>query len=59
MATASASGRTEVGVAVEAEAAVGEVVDPFSTAAVRIRKEILGVRNISKLRASTLLRISN
>jgi hypothetical protein len=48
MATASASGKTEAGVAVEAEAAAEEVVNPFSTAAVRIRKEILGVRNISK-----------
>jgi hypothetical protein len=49
IATASAGAKmaAEVGAAAEAE----EVVDPFSTAAVRIRKEILGVRNISKLRA--------
>jgi hypothetical protein len=36
-----------------------EAVDPFSTAAVRIRREIWGVRNISKPGAVPLLRISN
>jgi hypothetical protein len=36
-----------------------EAVDPFSTAAVRIRREIWGVRNISKLDAVPQLRISD
>jgi hypothetical protein len=54
IATGSASGRIAAVVGVEAEA-----VDPFSTAAVRIRKEIWGVRNISKLRATLELHSSN
>lgn len=45
MATGSASGKT-------VEAREVAVVDPFSMEAVRIRKEIWGVRNISELLAT-------
>lgn len=41
------------------EGVEAEAVDPFSTAAVRIRREIWGVKNIGKLGAARQLRISN
>jgi hypothetical protein len=53
MVTGSASGRTA------AAGGEAEAVDPFSTAAVRIRKEVLGVRNISKLQTAPAMRFSN
>lgn len=53
IATESASGKTA------AAGGEAEVADPFSTAAVRTRREIWGVRNISKLLVTLALRFSN
>jgi hypothetical protein len=58
MATGSASGRTVAVAGVEVEAAEA-AVDPFSMAAVLTRKEIWGVRNISRLSPPPLWPMSN